>query len=74
MDGHKRERLPLAIICGVILTPIAYVLAYAPTMLLALEYDCTRSWKLFYAPLRWLLYHCQPLNELMKWYISFWSS
>ena len=72
-EEGKRGCSPIVAICGVVLVPLAYALAYPLALKVALASGFQHEFKLFYAPLRWLLHHCPPLGDLMKWYSSLWG-
>jgi hypothetical protein len=72
-EERKRGLSLVLAVCGAVTIPIGYVLSYPLALRLALASGFQHEFKLFYAPLRWLLYHCRPLNDLMNWYSSLWG-
>jgi len=69
--NRERGRLPLFIASGILSLPFVYVLSYGPALQLATRYDTNlRIFKQVYMPLRWLMRHFPPLNDLMNWYTN----
>ena len=77
-DQPKRSRWKRrALIAFVLLLPVLYVLSAGPLLGL---HDRGRlpDWgenavEVFYAPLGWLMFSCEPVGRLIGWYLGLWE-
>lgn len=70
-DEKRSARWQILCVSALVLSPFAYVLISGPVFWLALnDYISMRTFKILFVPLRWVQSHCQPINDLVNWYLS----
>ena len=72
-DTPKRERSPLVIAIGLILSPALYVLSIGPAVSLMWRgYLSKQTFGRIYAPLNYLRDNFEPIGDTLRWYCSLW--
>jgi hypothetical protein len=76
MTDHDRPRSSLAIwlIAAIVILPVVYVLSLGPAVRLFHGSNSPFIGLIagFYSPLEWLARNCEPIGDVLGWYIGLW--
>ena len=63
----------IGLVIILLLLPVLYVLGLGPAELLAARFpESVGFLDVIYAPLAFVVDHCEPLGKSLDWYMSFW--